>query len=182
MPNSEKTEIVREKSLKARPLDAFDRRILGELAEDAGLSYADLGNRVGLSAPAVHERVKRLRASGRIRATVAVLDGPATGKPFLAFVHVDSTGWGKSKELLALSELPEVEEIHSVAGDACMLLKVRCASSRALEGLLARLYALPSVKATRSYVVLSTFLERTPQAGITEALEETVNPLDAATE
>ncbi|WP_224750165.1 Lrp/AsnC family transcriptional regulator [Halomonas sp. ML-15] len=153
-------------------MDAFDRRILGELAEDAGLSYADLGNRVGLSAPAVHERVKRLRATGRIRGTVAVLDGPATGKPFLAFVHVDATGWGKSKELLALSALPEVEEIHSVAGDACMLLKVRCASSRALEGLLARLYALPSVKATRSYVVLSTYMERTPQAAITEALEE----------
>ena len=172
MPNSGKTEIVRDKVLEARPLDAFDRRILGELAEDAGLSYADLGSRVGLSAPAVHERVKRLRATGRIRGTVAVLDGPATGKPFLAFVHVDATGWGKSKELLALSELPEVEEIHSVAGDACMLLKVRCASSRALEGLLARLYALPSVKATRSYVVLSTYMERTPQAGITEALEE----------
>lgn len=175
MPNLEKTETVREKSQETRQLDAFDRKILGELAEDAGLSYAELGNRVGLSAPAVHERVKRLRASGRIRATVAMLDGPATGKPFLAFVHVDSTGWGKTKDLLALSELPEVEEIHSVAGDACMLLKVRCASSRALEGLLARLYALPSVKATRSYVVLSTYLERTPQAGITEALEEAIH-------
>ncbi|QTP57938.1 Lrp/AsnC family transcriptional regulator [Billgrantia antri] len=168
----EKTEMVRDKGQDARPLDTFDRKILGELARDAGLSYADLGSRVGLSAPAVHERVKRLRTTGRIRGTVAMLDGPATGKPFLAFVHVDSTGWGKTQELLALSELPEVEEIHSVAGDTCMLLKVRCASSRALEGLLARLYALPSVKATRSYVVLSTFLERTPQAGITEVLEE----------
>ena len=172
MPNMEKTEMVRDKGQDARPLDTFDRKILGELARDAGLSYADLGSRVGLSAPAVHERVKRLRTTGRIRGTVAMLDGPATGKPFLAFVHVDSTGWGKTQELLALSELPEVEEIHSVAGDTCMLLKVRCASSRALEGLLARLYALPSVKATRSYVVLSTFLERTPQAGITEVLEE----------
>ncbi|WP_111413137.1 Lrp/AsnC family transcriptional regulator [Billgrantia lactosivorans] len=172
MPNHENTETVRDKAQEARPLDAFDRRILGELAVDAGLSYAELGHRAGLSAPAVHERVKRLRATGRIRGTVAVLDGPTTGKPFLAFVHVDSTGWGKTQELLALSELPEVEEIHSVAGDTCMLLKVRCASSRALEGLLARLYALPSVKATRSYVVLSTFLERTPQAGITSALEE----------
>ncbi|MGQ4878664.1 Lrp/AsnC family transcriptional regulator [Billgrantia sp. LNSP4103-1] len=175
MPNLEKTEAIRDRGQETRPLDAFDRKILGELGVDAGLSYAELGNRVGLSAPAVHERVKRLRATGRIRGTVAMLDGPEMGKPFLAFVHVDSTGWGKTKELLALSELPEVEEIHSVAGDACMLLKVRCASSRALEGLLARLYALPCVKATRSYVVLSTFLERTPQAGITEALEESVH-------
>lgn len=172
MPNHANTEIVRDKAQEKRPLDTFDRKILGELAADAGLSYAELGGRVGLSAPAVHERVKRLRSSGRIRATVAVLDGPATGKPFLAFVHVDTSGGSKSRTFKALSELPELEEIHSVAGDTCTLLKVRCASSRALEGLLARLYAIPGVKGTRSYVVLSTYLERTPQAGITEALEE----------
>lgn len=171
MPNDAKTEDVRSHAIDARPLDTFDRRILGELAVDASLSYAELGRLAGLSPPAVHERVKRLRASGRIRGTVAVLDGPSTGKPFLAFVHVDTTGWGKTQELLALAELPELEEIHSVAGDTCMLLKVRCKSSRALEGLLARLYALPSVKATRSYVVLSTYLERTPQAGLTDTLE-----------
>jgi len=70
-----------------------------------------------------------------------------------------------------MAELPEVEEIHSVAGDTCMLLKVRCASSRALEALLARLYATPGVRSTRSYVVLSTYLERNAQAGITEFLE-----------
>nr|WP_163502722.1 Lrp/AsnC family transcriptional regulator [Halomonas socia] len=172
MPNPEKTETVRDKGQEARPLDAFDRRILGELAQDAGLSYAELGSRAGLSAPAVHERVKRLRATGRIRGTVAVLDGPSTGKPFLAFVHVDTTGGSKSRTFRELAELPELEEIHSVAGDTCTLLKVRCASSRALEGLLARLYTIPGVKATRSYVVLSTYLERTPQAGSTEALEE----------
>lgn len=172
MPNVENTEAIRRGAQESRPLDAFDRRILGEIAVDAGLSYAELGNRVGLSAPAVHERVKRLRATGRIRGTVAVLDGPAMGKPFLAFVHVDTTGGSKSRTFKTLAELPELEEIHSVAGDTCTLLKVRCANSRALEGLLARLYAIPGVKATRSYVVLSTYLERTPQAGITETLEE----------
>ncbi len=60
-----------------------------------------------------------------------------------------------------MGELQEVEEIHSVAGDTCMLLKVRRASSRALEALLARLYAIPGVRSTRSYVVLSTYLECT---------------------
>ncbi|WP_148252189.1 Lrp/AsnC family transcriptional regulator [Aidingimonas lacisalsi] len=172
MANSAKTHDVRQRAQDKRPLDAFDRKILGELAQEAGLSYAELGNRIGLSAPAVHERVKRLRAAGRIRATVAVLDGPATGKPLLAFIHVDTSGWGGTQELLAFSELPEVEEIHSVAGDTCMLLKVRCASSQALEGLLARLYDLPGVKATRSYVVLSSYLERTPQAGVSDTLEQ----------
>ena len=85
----------------------------------------------------------------------------------LAFVHVDTAGWGKTPVLLAIEEHPEVEEIHSVAGDTCMLLKVRTESTHALEGLLARLYDTPGVKATRSYVVLSTYLERPVQPGVT---------------
>lgn len=74
---------------------------------------------------------------------------------------------GATQAFTAIGELPEVEEIHSVAGDACMLLKVRCASGGALEALLARLYATPGVTSTRSYIVLSTYLERPPQADVT---------------
>ena len=168
MARSEKTETLRQAAASPRSLDAFDRKILGALTDDAGIGYAELGERVSLSAPAVHERVKKMRASGHLRGTAAMLDGPAIGKPLLAFVHVDTAGWGGTEELMAMGELPEVEEIHSVAGDTCMLLKVRCASSRALEGLLARLYATPGVRSTRSYVVLSTYLERPVQAGVTE--------------
>lgn len=168
MPNAEKTDRIRQVPAIVRPLDTFDRRILGALAANADVSYVELGQMVGLSAPSVHDRVKKLRASGCLRRTVAVLDAAAIGKPFLAFVHVDNTGWCKTEELMAMADLPEVEEIHSVAGDTGMLLKVRCASSLALEALLARLYAMPSIRSTRSYVVLSTYLERTSQAGITD--------------
>lgn len=172
MVASKKTETLQPLRSSRRPLDGFDRKILGALAADADLSYAELGDRVGLSAPAVHDRVKKLRRSGCLRRTAALLDGAAIGKPLLAFIHIESAGWGKTQQLMAIAELPEVEEIHSVAGDTCMLLKVRCASSVALEALLARLYATPGVKATRSYVVLSTYLERTVQAGITEFEQE----------
>lgn len=106
--------------------------------------------------------------SGTLRRTVALIDGPAVGKPVLAFIHVDSSGWCKTNELMTFAELPEVEEIRSVAGDTSMLLKVRCASSADLEALLARLYALPGVKGTRCYMVLSTYSERPPQAAITD--------------
>src|SRR5262249_33091220 len=68
---------IRRKRQAGAPLDAFDRRILAALTEDATLSYAELGEKVNLSAPAVHERVKRLKQSGTIRDTVARLDGPA---------------------------------------------------------------------------------------------------------
>ncbi len=97
-----------------------------------------------------------------------MLDADRVGKPLLAFVLVDTRGWGKTPELLAIASYPEVEEIHSVAGDACMLLKVRTADTRALEGLLARLYDTPGVVSTSSYVVLSTYLERPVQPAITD--------------
>ena len=152
---------------KSRDLDAFDRKILGVLVRDANVSYADLGQRIGLSAPAVHERVKRMRRTGVIRQTSALLDPVAIGKPLLAFVHVDVRGWGKTPELLAIAELPEVEEVHSVAGDTCMLLKVRTENSHALEGLLARIYDVPGVITTRSYIVLSAHMERPVQPDTT---------------
>jgi len=164
----EKTDGVRQNALGAHDLDATDRKLLGVLVEDATVSYAELGNRIGLSAPAAHERVKRLRRSGAVKRTAALIEPRAAGKPLLAFVHVDTRGWGKTPELMAIERYPEVEEIHSVAGDTCMLLKVRTEDTRALEGLLARLYDTPGVVATRSYVVLRTYLERPVQPGVTK--------------
>ncbi len=158
------TNAVRPTAGKARGVDATDRRLLGLLAADATLSYAELGQRLHLSPPAVHERVKRLKREGAIRGVVARLDGAKLGRALAAFVHVDTTGWGKSPGMLALAELPEVEEMHSVTGDACLILKVRTAGTQDLEDLLARIYAVPGVRGTRSYVVLSSFLERGPAA------------------
>lgn len=165
-----KTDEVRQSTASERQINEIDRKILGALSQNADLSYAELGKRVNLSAPSAHERVKRLRASGRIKATVARIDAEAVGKPLLAFIHVDTSGWGKSPELMKLRELPELEELHSVTGDTCMLLKVRVATPKALESLLAKIYDFPGVRSTRTYMVLSTYLERGTQAEITETL------------
>ena len=71
-------------------LDAVDRRLLGLLANDSTLSYAALGELLHLSAPAVHERVKRLKRDGVILATVARLDGAKLGRPLLclSLIHI----------------------------------------------------------------------------------------------
>lgn len=167
-----KTDELRRSAGPVRVLDALDRKILGALCEDATLSYAAIGQAVGLSAPAVHERVKRLRASGAIEATVARLDGAAVGKPLLAFIHVETEGWGVTSGLLALQQMPELEEIHSSAGDANLILKVRVASPKALEGLLARIYDVDCVRGTRTHMVLSTHLDRPVQADTTAILAE----------
>lgn len=153
-------------------MDQLDRKILGELSRDASQSYAKISAAVGLSAPAVHERVKRLRASGVIKSTVAHLDGAAVGKPMLAFIHVDTEGWGKTGPMLALEDWPEVEEIHTATGDTCLILKVRVASPQALEGLLAQIYDVEGVRGTRTYMTLSTHLERSVQAEVSADLAE----------
>jgi Lrp/AsnC family leucine-responsive transcriptional regulator len=67
-----------------------------------------------------------------------------------------------------VSELPEVEETHSVAGDTSIMLKVRTENSAALEGLLTRVYDVPGVVSTRSYIVLSSQLERPVQPDATD--------------
>lgn len=166
------TNNVQQKGNSSTVLDEFDRRILGLLVEDSGRSYASLGEVVGLSPPAVHERVKRLRKSGVIKQTSVCLKGSAVGKPLLTFVHVEFEGWGKSRKLLQIADFPEIEEMHSVAGDSGMILKVRTADAHSLEQLLSQLYQLAGVRTTKSYITLSTFLERPTQAEVTSRWPE----------
>jgi Lrp/AsnC family leucine-responsive transcriptional regulator len=159
---AEDTDGVKRKPADPARLDATDRKLLGLLAEDSTRSYAELGGLLNLSAPAVHERARRLKKEGVIRATVGLLDGAKIGRPLLAFVHVDTTSWDVTRQLLKLKELPEVEEIHTVTGDSAMVLKVRTRNTQSLEHFFERIYAIEGFKGTRSYIVLSTYLERGP--------------------
>lgn len=118
---------------------------------------------MALSTAATYERVKRMTRDGVIRRTAAILDGPSIGRPLLAFIHVDTDGWGAAAGFGAFADIPEVEEAHTVAGDACLLLKVRCADTASLEALLAKLSEFGSIKGTRTYIALSSYVERGPQ-------------------
>ena len=109
-----------------------------------------------------------MKVRGVIVGSSILIDGDAIGKPFLAFIHVDADGRGKRERVSRLQTFPEVEEIHSVAGDTCVILKVRTASAYAMECFLLHLYALPGVRGTKSFVVLSTYLERPIQAKVTQ--------------
>lgn len=152
------------KSKRAQPakLDAKDRKLLAILAEDASLSYTELGQQLHLSAPAVHERVKRLKNEGVIVGTVAKLDSNKIGRPLLAFIHVDTSSWAVTRSILSLKSLADVEEIHTVAGDSAMLLKVRTQSTQSLEDLLEVIHSIDGFTGTRSYIVLTPHLERGP--------------------
>jgi Lrp/AsnC family leucine-responsive transcriptional regulator len=146
-------------------VDHIDRALVAKLQEDAGQSYAGLGQAVGLSAGAAHERVRKLRERGVIRRTTVDVDPAAVGGGVLAFVMVDSASWmGDSADDFAA--LPEILEAHVIAGSASVLVKVRTTTTAQLQDVLRRIYAIGGVSGTQATVVLETFFERpvSPQA------------------
>lgn len=163
MPNHiQDTNPIRQERHEPARLDSVDRMLLGLLAEDSSHSYAELGEILHLSAPAVHERVKRLKRDGVIKATVAKINGCKVGRTLLTFILVNTKNVVSTKRLLQLSSLPEIEEIHTVAGDSSVIIKVRAQNTESLEELLGKVQDIDGVDGTRSYVVLSTFVERGP--------------------
>jgi Lrp/AsnC family leucine-responsive transcriptional regulator len=142
-------------------VDDIDRSLLTLLQADASQSYATLGQSVGLSTGAAHERVRKLRERGVIRRTTIEVDHDAVGRGMLAFVMVEASTWmGGDETRDALMALPDVQEAHIVAGSASLLLKIRTASTEDLQVVLRRIYELNQVLTARSVVVLETFFER----------------------
>lgn len=134
--------------------------LIGLLQEDATQSYAALGQAVGLSSGAAHERVRKLRERGVIRRTTIEVDQAALGRAVTAYVLVDGGSWmGDSAE--GLAGIPEVEEAHVIAGPASVLLKVRTAGPRELQDVLRRVFQVDGVTVTQTVIVLETFFERT---------------------
>ncbi|MFE0674528.1 Lrp/AsnC family transcriptional regulator [Streptomyces sp. NPDC058867] len=140
-------------------MDHIDRALLEQLQQDATQPYAALGQTVGLSAGAAHERVRKLRERGVIRRTTVDVDPTAVDRGVLAYVMVDSTSWmGDSARDFAA--LPEIMEAHVIAGSASVLVKVRTTTTEQLQDVLRRIYAIDGVSGTRATVVLETFFER----------------------
>ena len=144
-------------------VDQTDRELLARLQQDATQSYAALGEAVGLSAGAAHERVRKLRAAGVIRRTTIEVDPAALGNGVLAYVLLDTDAWmGDSPTRQALEEIAVVEEAHIIAGPASVLVKVRTSSTEALQQTLRALHQVDGVTSTQTVVVLESFFERPP--------------------
>ena len=111
----------------SRRLDAIDRKILMVLQEDASLSVAEIGDRVGLSSTPCWKRIQRLEADGVILKKVALVDQNRVGLGLSVFVSVESSdhseAWLK-KFAEAVSAMPEVMEFYRMAGDVDYMLRV----------------------------------------------------------
>lgn len=146
------------------PFDAVDQTILQILREDGRSSHARIAKAVGLSAPAVGERIRKLEQAGVIEGYRAVLNAERIGLPVCAFVAIAPQPRSPGTELVRrLLELPEVEELHAVAGDYGYVAKVRVPTTQALDEFLDRLFMLEGVERTETTVVLRTNAERPTQ-------------------
>ena len=142
-------------------IDQTSRVILETLQSDARISNAEIGRRVGLAPSAVFERIRKLEERGAVRGYNANIDPAAVDLGLLAFVLVrsDERG-GAPRTEAALVAVPEVQEVHHVAGEDCFMLKVRARDTAALNDLLAnQIGSLESVRSTKTTIVLRTAKE-----------------------
>ena len=143
--------------------DDIDARIISALGADGRRSYADVGAEVGLSTAAVHERVKKMLDKGVIRRFSISVDPERVGLNFTAFVAIRNDGGIHCRDVAPrLRAMPQVEELHSVAGEYDFLAKIRTTHARALEDVIYQIKAIEGVARTTSTVVLNTEFEDRP--------------------
>ncbi len=151
-------------------IDELDARILTALSADSRRSYADVASEVGLSTAAVHERVKKMGERGVIERFSLRVDPDKVGLHVTAFVAIRNDGGVHCREVApALRSMPEVLELHSVAGEYDFIAKIRTSHPRGLEDVLYRIKAIAGVARTTSTVVLNTEFEDVPlRLGVSE--------------
>jgi Lrp/AsnC family transcriptional regulator, leucine-responsive regulatory protein len=117
-------------------LDETDRKIIGELANDGRVSFAELGRRVNLSPPTVAERVQRLERQGVITGYRAEIDPRALGYPLEAIVRVKPAPGQLARVPELAATIPQVGECHRITGEDCFFLRLHLRSIDELSELL----------------------------------------------
>jgi Lrp/AsnC family leucine-responsive transcriptional regulator len=143
-------------------LDDLDQKILDLLLRDGRAPASQLADQVGLSRPAVAERIEKLERAGVVRGTTVVLDPKSLGRAVTAFVaargpKLDAKATKHFRELM---DRDDVLEVHTVAGEDCYLIKVRTESIPSLNELLNELTSPPISLSTRTTIVMETHCEK----------------------
>lgn len=143
-------------------LDALDLKILTHLLRDGRAPAQQVADAVGLSRPAVADRIARLEREGVIRGITVVVEPSALGRNVTAFIAArgQTLDAKRMKAFQTILKSDEVVEAHTVAGDDCFLIKVRTDSITSLNELVSKLTAPPLSLATRTTIVMQTHCEK----------------------
>lgn len=134
-------------------MDMIDNKIIEILQEDGRISMKDLGKIVGLTSPAVSERVKRLEESGIIEGYKAIISPDALGRVIKAFIHISLPNNMYKKFINEARKDPRIVECHHITGDDCSLLKVIVKDMYELEEVID---SIKEIGSTKTSVILST--------------------------
>lgn len=142
-------------------LDETDLKILALKQADASVSNADLARQIGMAPSAALERVKKLEQKGVIEQYTARLNADLLGLRLLAFIFIKSSeGPGNATVAKQLAKIPDVLELHHIAGDDCYLLKVRASDPQSLICLMReKMGKIPGILSTKTTIVLETLKE-----------------------
>jgi Lrp/AsnC family transcriptional regulator, leucine-responsive regulatory protein len=148
-------------------VDAVNRRLLLELQADARLSLAELGRRVGLSAPAVAERLQRLQEAGVVRGYRVELDPGALGFPLGVIIRVRPAAGELRKVAELARQTPEVVECHRITGEDCFVMKLHLRDVEHMEEVIDRflLYGQTTTSIVQSSPVAARGLPLDPAGG-----------------
>lgn len=142
-------------------LDEIDVMLVAALQVDCKTPLQRLGDLVGLTAPSVMERIRKLEQAGVIRGYHALLDARSVGLDVTAFIGVSFNYPKKIHEFEAwVASEPRVLECHHVTGDHTLLMKARTRNTKDLEALISGIRAIEGVERTQTMIVLSTHTER----------------------
>jgi Lrp/AsnC family leucine-responsive transcriptional regulator len=142
-------------------LDNTDLQILQLMQENARISNVDMAKQLEMAPSAVLERVKKLEQKKVILNYTTSINPGALGQKLLAFIFIKTNdGFGSSVTGPALAKIPEVQEVHNIAGEDCYLVKVRAADSAHLMSLMRNEFAkIPTIHSTKTTIVLETVKE-----------------------
>jgi Lrp/AsnC family leucine-responsive transcriptional regulator len=142
-------------------MDALDLEILSLIQNDARVAHASVGERLGLTAPAVHARIKRLERDGIIRGYLTSINPEAVKQTLLAFVRITNNSTGREETAFGdfIRQEPCILECHDLSGEDRYLLKIRTDSPTSLRNLLAKLRELPGVERSVTSMSLGTIKE-----------------------
>lgn len=149
------------------PLDKIDALILTHLASDARLSNAALARRVGLSAPSLSERLKRLEESGVITGYRAEIDMAAAGYPISAILRIRPVPGALAKVAEILQGIPEITECDRVTGEDCFVARAAVTSVAHLETVIDRI--IPHAMTNTAIVQSSPVARRLPPLSANDA-------------
>lgn len=143
-------------------LDKTDLHILRLMQENARISNADLARELGMAPSGILERVKKLEQKNVILQYTTRIDPGVLQQKMLAFIFMKaSDGPGCNDTAQALAKIPEVQEVHHIAGDDCYLVKVRTYDSASLVNMMRNEFSkIPKLISTRTTIVLETVKEQ----------------------